>query len=146
MGCERTPVAATDDAAPAASSVAPPPASIAPATAARSAAPPAKMEPNFVCRSLARELTAKACGCPQKNQAGCCFFGSSSLECSKGRTDWPSVVENRLCDGADADKKLEALTRCYSARDRLVCGRTAQGDLGARLPNDCEPLFAQPSK
>ena len=59
------------------------------------------MDPNYSCRLIARAITTKACGCPQKNKMGCCLVGmqpvgkggvgpSPYVSCSSGKTDWPA--------------------------------------------------------
>lgn len=112
------------------------------------------MEANFACRTLARAITQKACECPQKNAAGCCAFGAPTVtngtagptpyvECSKGKTDWPADFETRVCKAGSDEKKKELLLSCFAAKDKLRCGKTAQNDLGAEIPRECETLLKE---
>lgn len=119
-------------------------------SAAPSALPP--MEANYACRMLARAITSKACDCPQKNKMGCCFFGAPGVgaearapfvSCSGGKTDWPSMVEDQICKVGKDEKRKELLMGCYAAKERLRCGRTEAGDVGAEVPRECETLLKE---
>jgi hypothetical protein len=128
-----------------------------PGSAARPAASVAvtPLNANTACRTLAHQLTAKACDCPQANRKGCCFFGSpwSSganagktpyVECSQGKTNWPALVEQRLCTNATDDAKSILIQRCMaslSGLQTLQCGKSTTGEPGALVPRDCESLF-----
>lgn len=141
------------DAGPATDVTTPPPAT-APASTTPPAASAPKMETNYVCRTLARAITTKACECPQKNKMGCCYFGTPSFEkgkllpapyvsCSGGKTDWPNDVETRLCEAAKDEKKRELLTACFAVKEHLQCGKTAQEDVGVQVPRECETLLKE---
>lgn len=108
------------------------------------------MEPNYACRMLARAITAKACDCPQKNKMGCCYFGAPGpgaaarapyVNCSGGKTDWPSSVESAICKAGMDEKRRELLFGCYAAKEKLRCGRTGAGDVGAEVPAECQTLL-----
>lgn len=142
------------DAGPTTDAASTPQASAPASTSPPVASSPPKMETNYVCRTLARAITSKACDCPQKNKMGCCYFGTPSFEkgkllpapyvsCSGGKTDWPNEVETHLCEVAKDDKKKELLTACFAAKENLQCGKTAQEDVGVQVPRECETLLKE---
>lgn len=148
--CGRTPAA--DDAATAASDAATAPtaaptptmSATAPSTATTGAA--TSNAPQTACRAIARDLTLRSCNCPQGNKVGCCVFGAAPPEkappyvkCSRGRTDWPKLIEDQLCQ--DAEKNAPAIAACDAARAKAACNKSAKDDLGLLLPSECEALF-----